>query len=84
MASKCRNSRPAVSHWIAPLMLCRNKGGRSRHPTCVVHETAAQPVAGGIMSFGGPICLWCEAADFGFPRAGLVYPSVYPKGWTNW
>lgn len=38
----------------------------------------AQPVAGGIMSFGGPICLWCEAADFGLPMASLVYPSVYP------
>lgn len=31
------------------------------------------------MSFAGPLCLWCEFADFGFPKASLVYPSVYPR-----
>jgi hypothetical protein len=31
------------------------------------------------VSFGGPICLWCEAADLGFPMASLVYPSAYPR-----
>ena len=30
------------------------------------------------MSCGGPICLWCEAADVGFPMPSLVYPNVYP------
>lgn len=35
------------------------------------------------MSFGGPICLWYGAADFGLPRPSLVYPSVYPAKVDN-
>lgn len=50
----------------------------SRRSSDPVIRGAAQPVAGGIMSFGSPICLWCEAPDFGFPMTSLVYPSVYP------
>jgi hypothetical protein len=49
----------------------------TRHSEYEARRTA-KPVVGGIMSFGGPICLWCEAADLGFPMVSLVYPSVYP------